>query len=96
LPGWHLDNTHQKELHLLALPTLGVHVAGLENWLQWEIRYRKTDLGFLAKAMTDDDREHRDRVWAGKPRQACCPQGTLRSGSGRKSHISHTHRTLHR
>jgi len=96
LPGWHLDNTHQKELHLLALPTLGVHVAGLENWLQWEIRYRKTDLGFLAKAMTDDDREHRDRVWAGKPRQACCPQGTLRSGSGRKSHISHTHRTVHR
>ncbi|KAK4222057.1 hypothetical protein QBC38DRAFT_402258 [Podospora fimiseda] len=30
-------------LQLVALPTLGVSIAGLENWLRWEVRYRKVD-----------------------------------------------------
>ncbi|CAK7210354.1 hypothetical protein SCUCBS95973_000750 [Sporothrix curviconia] len=28
---------------LLALPTLGVHIPGIEDWLQSEVRYRKVD-----------------------------------------------------
>ena len=32
-----------ENLHLVALPTLGIQVAGLENWLRWEVRYRKVD-----------------------------------------------------
>ncbi|CAK7214900.1 hypothetical protein SEUCBS140593_002346 [Sporothrix eucalyptigena] len=32
---------------LLALPTLGAHIPGIENWLQWEVRYRKVDKAVL-------------------------------------------------
>ncbi|CAK7564153.1 MAG: hypothetical protein SEPTF4163_002037 [Sporothrix epigloea] len=32
---------------LLALPTLGVHIPGIEDWLQWEVRYRKVDTELL-------------------------------------------------
>jgi len=35
------DETNFQRLRVLALPTLGVHIAGLERWLQWEVRYRK-------------------------------------------------------
>jgi tRNA(Ile)-lysidine synthase TilS/MesJ len=31
------------QLQLLALPTLGVGLPGLEDWLRWEVRYRKVD-----------------------------------------------------
>lgn len=30
-------------LHLLALPTLGIGLPGLEEWLRWQVRYRKVD-----------------------------------------------------
>ena len=36
-------------LRLLALPTLGVHLPGIEHWLQWEVRYRKVDGGLLER-----------------------------------------------
>ncbi|CAK7270497.1 hypothetical protein SEPCBS119000_004121 [Sporothrix epigloea] len=32
---------------LLALPTLGVHIPGIEDWLQWEVRFRKVDTALL-------------------------------------------------
>ncbi|CAK7221043.1 hypothetical protein SBRCBS47491_004392 [Sporothrix bragantina] len=32
---------------LLVLPTLGIHIPGIEDWLQWEVRYRKVDTGLL-------------------------------------------------
>ncbi|CAK7244245.1 MAG: hypothetical protein STHCBS139747_005781 [Sporothrix thermara] len=32
---------------LLALPTLGIHIPGIEDWLQWEVRYRKVDKELL-------------------------------------------------
>ncbi|ERT03435.1 pp-loop family protein [Sporothrix schenckii 1099-18] len=32
---------------LLVLPTLGAHIPGIEDWLQWEVRYRKVDRGVL-------------------------------------------------
>ncbi|KAK0670044.1 hypothetical protein QBC41DRAFT_98793 [Cercophora samala] len=37
------DSTPQ----LLALPTLGIHIPGLEDWLRWEIRYKKLDPDML-------------------------------------------------
>lgn len=37
---------------LLALPTLGVHIPGIENWLQWEVRYRKVDTAVLESVHT--------------------------------------------
>ncbi|KAH6620901.1 hypothetical protein B0J18DRAFT_457514 [Chaetomium sp. MPI-SDFR-AT-0129] len=30
-------------LYLLALPTLGIGLPGLDEWLRWQIRYRKVD-----------------------------------------------------
>ncbi|KZZ94930.1 PP-loop family protein [Moelleriella libera RCEF 2490] len=35
-------------LTLLALPSLGVHVPGLERWLKYEVRYRWVDLPLLS------------------------------------------------
>lgn len=35
-------------LHLLALPTVGVQVHGLENWLRFEARFRRVDRDLLA------------------------------------------------
>ncbi|KAK4118699.1 adenine nucleotide alpha hydrolases-like protein [Parathielavia appendiculata] len=32
---------------LLALPTLGIGLPGLEEWLRWEVRYRKVDVELL-------------------------------------------------
>ncbi len=38
----------QPAWRLLALPTLGgVHIPGIEHWLQWEVRYRKVDTALL-------------------------------------------------
>ena len=36
-------------MRLLALPTLGIYAPGIEHWLQWEMRYRKVDRGFLER-----------------------------------------------
>ena len=33
--------------HLLALPTIDVHVPGLRKWVQWEVRYKKVNTGLL-------------------------------------------------
>lgn len=32
---------------LLALPSLGIHVPGLERWVRYEVRYRKVDTALL-------------------------------------------------
>ena len=34
-------------MQLLALPTLGVGLPGLEDWLRWEVRHRKVDCRLL-------------------------------------------------
>lgn len=39
---------------LLALPTLGVALPGLDKWLQWEIRYRRVDSEMLAKSASHE------------------------------------------
>ncbi|KAI1412445.1 adenine nucleotide alpha hydrolases-like protein [Hypoxylon sp. FL1857] len=44
-----LDNSKMK---LVALPTLGIQIPGLDQWLSYEIRYRKADRDTLQKAGT--------------------------------------------
>ena len=48
------------EPHLLALPTLGIALPGLETFLDWEVRYRQVDLALLergADAVEEDERK---------------------------------------
>ncbi|KAK4251606.1 hypothetical protein C7999DRAFT_10567 [Corynascus novoguineensis] len=40
---WERELKSREKLHLLALPTLGVGLPGLEGWLRWEVRYKKVD-----------------------------------------------------
>lgn len=88
LPGWYMEERQPKELQLLALPTLGFHVAGLEDWVQWDIRYRKVDLGFLATGMTDDAREHRGRVLVRRSAKGSRLRRPLHGLSRRKPRVS--------
>ena len=53
LPALYSVEATQKEaganpiLTLLALPSLGVHVPGLERWVKYEARYKRVDLSLL-------------------------------------------------
>lgn len=40
---WEKKLKSHGELQLLALPALGVALPGLDDWLRWEVRYRKVD-----------------------------------------------------
>jgi tRNA(Ile)-lysidine synthetase-like protein len=40
---WERRLKEEEKLQLLALPTLGVALPGVEDWLRWEVRYRKVD-----------------------------------------------------
>ncbi|OHF02467.1 PP-loop family protein [Colletotrichum orchidophilum] len=46
------EQTGEEVLRMLALPTLGVGLPGLERWVQYEVRYRKVDLGLLDREAT--------------------------------------------
>ncbi|KAM7201249.1 hypothetical protein V8F20_004995 [Naviculisporaceae sp. PSN 640] len=35
---------------LLALPTLGIYLPGVEDWVEWDIRFRKVDLGMVTQS----------------------------------------------
>ncbi|KZL78242.1 PP-loop family protein [Colletotrichum tofieldiae] len=41
------EETGEEVLRMLALPTLGICLPGLERWVQYEFRYRKVDMGLL-------------------------------------------------
>ncbi|KAK2025408.1 hypothetical protein LX32DRAFT_568141 [Colletotrichum zoysiae] len=41
------EETGEEMLRMLALPTLGVRLPGLERWVQYEVRYRKVDTRLL-------------------------------------------------
>jgi tRNA(Ile)-lysidine synthase len=43
-------DVRRMRLKLLALPSLSVTLPGLEKWLQYDIRYRKVDIGVLSTA----------------------------------------------
>ncbi|KAJ9152302.1 Adenine nucleotide alpha hydrolases-like protein [Coniochaeta hoffmannii] len=39
-----------EKVRLVALPTLGIGLPGIESWVEWSFRYRKVELGTLALA----------------------------------------------
>lgn len=57
LPGIYICDTMERgvqprsdQMTLLALPTLGIHLPGLNKWLKYEVSYKKVDLSLLALA----------------------------------------------
>lgn len=44
------DQDSEPILTLLALPTLGIHVPGLERWVKYEARYKNIDVTLLGSA----------------------------------------------
>jgi hypothetical protein len=55
------DTTHvTTQLTLLALPTLGIHIPGLERWVKYDVRYKKVDVTLLGHEPRRE--EQRDRV----------------------------------
>jgi hypothetical protein len=47
---WEFALKDTEKLQLLALPTLGIGLPGLDEWLRWEVRYRKVDVELLRLA----------------------------------------------
>ncbi|KAK3343697.1 hypothetical protein B0T25DRAFT_486194 [Lasiosphaeria hispida] len=48
---WEKEGANSAKRQLLALPTLGIQLPGLENWLQWNFRYRKVDQEWLRRSV---------------------------------------------
>lgn len=40
---WEMRLREKGEWQLLALPTLGIGLPGLDDWLRWDVRYKKVD-----------------------------------------------------
>jgi tRNA(Ile)-lysidine synthase len=51
-----------QKLRLVAIPTLGVSIPGVENWIDWRFRYRRVDLDALMKSMTPEEYSTRERL----------------------------------
>ncbi|KAG7285347.1 hypothetical protein NEMBOFW57_009969 [Staphylotrichum longicolle] len=62
--AWEQELKSKETLQLLALPTLGVGLPGLEEWLKWEVRYRKVDPELLWLSRLDGRRMGRREVRA--------------------------------
>ncbi|KAF4829266.1 tRNA(Ile)-lysidine synthase [Colletotrichum siamense] len=60
------EDTGQEVLRMLALPTLGVHLPGMERWVKVEARYRRVEWGLLDKG---DEERFRGLVEDEKPRR---------------------------
>ncbi|OIW25798.1 hypothetical protein CONLIGDRAFT_582528 [Coniochaeta ligniaria NRRL 30616] len=51
--GWSRDAMKKildEKVRLVALPTLGIGIPGVESWVEWRFRYRKVELETLALA----------------------------------------------
>lgn len=54
MKNWKLGNQkEQVDKVLVALPTLGIAKPGLNNWLRYELRYRRVDKRVLEKSLAD-------------------------------------------
>lgn len=51
-----------QKLRLVAIPTLGVSIPGVENWIGWRFRYRRVDLEALMKSMPPEEYWSRERL----------------------------------
>lgn len=56
---WENDRRFCGTTQLLALPTLGISLPGLDDWLRWDIRYRKVDYQLLRLIKRGDRRLRR-------------------------------------
>lgn len=53
--AWHQDNwTKDDQRVLVALPTLGIARPGLQNWVQYDIRYKRVDRTVLECSAKDE------------------------------------------
>ncbi|KAI3558319.1 PP-loop family protein [Colletotrichum abscissum] len=74
------EKTGEEVLRMLALPTLGVGLPGLERWVQYEVRYRKVDMGlFERETMGGGGRIRQGRSGGGSGSES---GGRSQSGSG--------------
>ncbi|ROT38777.1 adenine nucleotide alpha hydrolases-like protein [Sodiomyces alkalinus F11] len=51
LEGIDIWRGEKRRIKLLALLTMGVHLPGLEEWVEWEVRYKRVDQRMLEKTM---------------------------------------------
>lgn len=71
---------------LVALPTLGIARPGLQNWIKYEVRYKKVDRRLLRKSADDE----RDLEWYEKARRRASRTG--RRARAEKFTAKHTRR----
>ncbi|KAL6794559.1 hypothetical protein GGI42DRAFT_139068 [Trichoderma sp. SZMC 28013] len=74
-------------LTLLALPTLGIHVPGLERWVKYEARYKNIDVTLLSSAKRKESRVSilgRSRLPSRK-QSILQMRGTRRSGQAKRA-----------
>lgn len=75
---------------LLALPTLGIHVPGLERWVKYEARYKNIDMTLLGSTKKNQRNKvsllRSTRPLAKKQSMVLRSQGTRRGGQVRKPH----------
>lgn len=75
---WERDLKSKEQLQLLALPTLGVFLPGLDHWLRWEVRYRKVDYELLRLAKLGGRRTGRREL----RERARCSYRRMKLGKG--------------
>ncbi|UKZ95264.1 uncharacterized protein TrAFT101_010112 [Trichoderma asperellum] len=75
---------------LLALPTLGIHVPGLERWVKYEARYKNIDITLLGSTKKNQRNKvsllRSTRPLAKKQSAVLRSQGTRRGGQARNPH----------
>lgn len=57
-----LKRMRDRKMRLVAVPTLGVSIPGLENWIGWRFRYRKVNVERLQRCRTADDERMRNML----------------------------------
>ncbi|KAM0335601.1 hypothetical protein ACHAQA_000649 [Verticillium albo-atrum] len=63
---------YQREIKMLGLLTVPIHLPGVEQWLQWEARYKKVDTELLGRHLfTASRRGRRRKRWMRRGRGGC-------------------------
>lgn len=62
------------ERRLVALPTLGIAIPGLHNWIKWEVRYKRVDRRTLGDSVGDE----RELAWTQKVKRKVRMAGARR------------------
>ncbi|KAJ9143290.1 Adenine nucleotide alpha hydrolases-like protein [Pleurostoma richardsiae] len=59
-----IGGTKKKQARtLVALPTLGVYLPGIDHWLHWEVRYRRVDAKtFVSSVRSEQQLKRRKRI----------------------------------